>query len=117
MADEYDYDLFTIGAGSGGVRASRVSAAHGAKVAIAEAKVHDTRDEPSGELKVTAPTALGSMWLAPRLGEFHEAFPNIHVRLMLDDHELDLAGLEAEVLDEPRRNFRSAFGEHRSGNR
>ncbi|WP_170003028.1 glutathione-disulfide reductase [Pseudopontixanthobacter vadosimaris] len=33
---EYDYDLFTIGAGSGGVRASRVSAAHGAKVAVAE---------------------------------------------------------------------------------
>ena len=33
---EYDYDLFTIGAGSGGVRGSRVSAAHGAKVAIAE---------------------------------------------------------------------------------
>ena len=37
MADtEYDYDLFTIGAGSGGVRASRVAAAHGARVAIAE---------------------------------------------------------------------------------
>jgi len=35
MAD-YDYDLFTIGAGSGGVRASRVSAAHGARVAVAE---------------------------------------------------------------------------------
>ncbi len=35
MAD-YDYDLFVIGAGSGGVRASRVAAAHGAKVAIAE---------------------------------------------------------------------------------
>ncbi|MEE3155905.1 MAG: FAD-dependent oxidoreductase, partial [Pseudomonadota bacterium] len=33
---EYDYDLFTIGAGSGGVRASRVSAAHGARVAVAE---------------------------------------------------------------------------------
>ncbi len=32
----YDYDLFTIGAGSGGVRASRMSAAFGAKVAIAE---------------------------------------------------------------------------------
>ncbi|GAA4770574.1 glutathione-disulfide reductase [Stakelama sediminis] len=32
----YDYDLFVIGAGSGGVRAARVSAAHGAKVAIAE---------------------------------------------------------------------------------
>ena len=33
---EFDYDLFTIGAGSGGVRASRVAAALGAKVAIAE---------------------------------------------------------------------------------
>ena len=33
---QYDYDLFTIGAGSGGVRASRVSASYGAKVAIAE---------------------------------------------------------------------------------
>lgn len=35
MAD-YDYDLFTIGAGSGGVRASRMAASHGAKVAVAE---------------------------------------------------------------------------------
>jgi glutathione reductase (NADPH) len=33
---EYDYDLFTIGAGSGGVRASRVAAGHGARVAVAE---------------------------------------------------------------------------------
>ena len=32
----YDYDLFTIGGGSGGVRASRVSAGYGARVAIAE---------------------------------------------------------------------------------
>lgn len=32
----YDYDLFVIGAGSGGVRAARIAASHGAKVAIAE---------------------------------------------------------------------------------
>ena len=32
----YDYDLFVIGAGSGGVRAARVSAAYGTKVAVAE---------------------------------------------------------------------------------
>jgi glutathione reductase (NADPH) len=36
MPKSYDYDLFVIGAGSGGVRAARVSSAHGAKVAIAE---------------------------------------------------------------------------------
>ena len=35
MAD-YDYDLFVIGAGSGGVRAARLSAMSGAKVAVAE---------------------------------------------------------------------------------
>lgn len=33
---KYDYDLFVIGAGSGGTRASRVAAAHGARVAVAE---------------------------------------------------------------------------------
>jgi glutathione reductase (NADPH) len=32
-----DFDLFVIGGGSGGVRAARVAAQHGAKVAIAEA--------------------------------------------------------------------------------
>lgn len=32
----YDYDLFVIGAGSGGVRASRIAAQLGAKVAVAE---------------------------------------------------------------------------------
>src|SRR5262245_34074588 len=33
---KYDYDLFIIGGGSGGVRAARIAAGHGAKVAIAE---------------------------------------------------------------------------------
>jgi len=32
----YDYDLFVIGAGSGGVRASRMAASFGARVAVAE---------------------------------------------------------------------------------
>ncbi len=36
MSVRYDYDLYTIGGGSGGVRASRVSAGYGARVAIAE---------------------------------------------------------------------------------
>src|SRR5258708_8454113 len=32
----YDYDLFIIGAGSGGVRASRIAAGYGARVGICE---------------------------------------------------------------------------------
>lgn len=37
MAD-YDYDLITIGAGSGGVRASRLAGRYGARVAVVEEK-------------------------------------------------------------------------------
>lgn len=33
---KFDYDLFVIGAGSGGVRAARIAAGHGAKVGAAE---------------------------------------------------------------------------------
>lgn len=36
MSSQRDFNLFVIGAGSGGVRAARVAAAHGAKVAVAE---------------------------------------------------------------------------------
>ncbi len=32
----YDYDLITLGAGSAGVRASRVAARYGARVAVVE---------------------------------------------------------------------------------
>ncbi len=34
--EQYDFDLFTIGAGSGGVRASRMAASYGARVGVAE---------------------------------------------------------------------------------
>ena len=33
---KFDYDLIVIGAGSGGVRAGRIAAGHGAKVAVVE---------------------------------------------------------------------------------
>ncbi len=36
MSKQYDYDLLTIGAGSGGVRASRMAAQKGARVAVCE---------------------------------------------------------------------------------
>src|ERR1700689_3147153 len=36
MAEQYDFDLFVIGAGSGGVRASRIAGSLGARVAVAE---------------------------------------------------------------------------------
>jgi len=40
MTEQYDYDFFTIGAGSGGVRAARFAASFGARVAIAEERYY-----------------------------------------------------------------------------
>ncbi|XP_022761924.1 glutathione reductase, chloroplastic isoform X1 [Durio zibethinus] len=44
----YDFDLFVIGAGSGGVRASRFSANYGAKVGICELPFHPISSEVVG---------------------------------------------------------------------
>lgn len=38
MSDNRDYDLIVIGAGSGGVRLARMSASHGARVAVVESR-------------------------------------------------------------------------------
>jgi len=45
---EYDYDLFCIGAGSGGVRASRMSAAMGAKAAVCEMPFNAVSSDTEG---------------------------------------------------------------------
>ncbi|KAJ0966518.1 hypothetical protein J5N97_023435 [Dioscorea zingiberensis] len=45
---QYDFDLFVIGAGSGGVRAARTSAGFGAKVAICELPFHPISSEANG---------------------------------------------------------------------
>ena len=42
MAD-FDFDLFVIGGGSGGVRAARIASGHGARVALAEADRYPDR--------------------------------------------------------------------------
>ncbi|WP_240006918.1 LysR family transcriptional regulator [Pseudaquidulcibacter saccharophilus] len=64
--------------------------------AVAESNLKDARDRPQGELLITAPIGFGSTWLAPRLGEFMDAYPEVTLRLILDDRELDLTTLEAE---------------------
>ncbi len=67
------------------------------KLNSVESMLADTRSEPSGELRVTTPAGLGSTWLAPRLLEFIERYPEIHLQLLLRDEELDLSKREADV--------------------
>src|SRR5581483_8439466 len=48
------------------------------KLATAEIMLADSKDKPSGDLKVTTTVALGTGWLTPRLGEFIKLYPDIH---------------------------------------
>ena len=68
-----------------------------AKLAMAEAQLSESKERPKGTLKVTATVGLGSTWLAPRIGEFIEIYPDVSVDLVLDDRELDLSMREADV--------------------
>jgi DNA-binding transcriptional LysR family regulator len=63
---------------------------------IAESTLKDAREKVIGDLKVTAPVAFGSTWLAPRLVHFADSYPETRVQMLLDDGELDLLKLEAE---------------------
>jgi DNA-binding transcriptional LysR family regulator len=66
------------------------------KLAAAEAQISESKEKPSGLLRVTTPVALGSVWLAPRLKEFVELYPDINLNLLVDDAELDLGMREAD---------------------
>jgi DNA-binding transcriptional LysR family regulator len=67
------------------------------KLEQTRARLTDSKDKPDGELKVTANVGLGTHWLTPRLGEFLDGYPDIEVKLILTDDELDLAMREADV--------------------
>lgn len=60
-------------------------------------RLTDSRDKPRGELKVTTTLALGTTWLTPRLREFVELYPDIHLQMILDDGELDLSMRQADI--------------------
>src|SRR5262249_16128195 len=67
------------------------------KLEAARAKLTDSRERPNGELRVQTTPGIGVHWLTPRLGEFIELYPDVHVTLITTDEELDLAMREADV--------------------
>jgi DNA-binding transcriptional LysR family regulator len=67
-----------------------------AKLSGTEARLAESREKPSGLLRVTTTVALGSVWLAPRIREFLELYPDIRVSILTDDDELDLGMREAD---------------------
>jgi len=67
------------------------------KLEAARAKLTDSRERPNGELRVQTTPGIGVHWLTPRLGEFIDLYPDVHVTLITTDEELDLAMREADV--------------------
>jgi len=53
------------------------------KLSLVEARLRDSKDSPSGDLRVTATVALGSTWLAPLMAEFMAKYPEIELPLSL----------------------------------
>jgi DNA-binding transcriptional LysR family regulator len=68
-----------------------------AKLQNAEMMLADTREKPTGDLRVHATTGLGAIWLTPRIREFIDLYPDIRIELKLTDDELDLSMREADV--------------------
>lgn len=68
-----------------------------AKLAMTEALLTESKEKPTGRLKVTTTAGFGSGWLAPRLQAFFEMYPDVSMTLILDDTDLDLAMREADV--------------------
>jgi DNA-binding transcriptional LysR family regulator len=73
------------------------------KLAAAKTRLMDSKEKPSGELRITTTVGLGSVWLTPRIKEFTELYPQISVTLLLEDRELDLSMREADVAIRLRR--------------
>ncbi|MEL6411857.1 MAG: LysR family transcriptional regulator [Pseudomonadota bacterium] len=65
-----------------------------ARAAVAQAKdafhlVRKGRDEPSGELRVTAPLEFGVEYVAPAIAEFSLLYPSLTIDLTLSDTRFD----------------------------
>ena len=68
-----------------------------AKVAIAEAQLSESTEQPQGPLRITTTVAFGSVWLTSRMKDFLLLYPDIDVTLVLADTELDLSMRQADV--------------------
>ncbi|KAB0679775.1 LysR family transcriptional regulator [Aureimonas leprariae] len=61
------------------------------RLEMVRAQLTETREKPTGKLRVTTTVGLGSGWLTERAKEFLELYPELELQLVFDDHgEIDL---------------------------
>ncbi len=56
----------------------------------------ETREKPTGKLRVTTTVGLGSGWLTERSKEFLELYPELELQLVFDNEEIDLTMRKAD---------------------
>jgi DNA-binding transcriptional LysR family regulator len=66
-------------------------------LAEADATVMDSRDEPSGPLRVSVPTAFGRRVIAPHLARFMARHPRLELDITLTDTVVDLFADRVDV--------------------
>ena len=66
------------------------------KLETVKNRLTETKDRPSGPLKVTTTVGLGAGWLTARVPEFLELYPEIQLQLILANEELDLTMRHAD---------------------
>ncbi|MBO6538272.1 MAG: LysR family transcriptional regulator [Rhizobiaceae bacterium] len=59
-------------------------------------RLTETKDRPSGVLRVSTTVGLGSGWLTERIPEFLDLYPEIDLHLILANEELDLTMRQAD---------------------
>lgn len=67
------------------------------QLARVQSQLAESKERPQGSLKISSTVAFGSVYLAPRMKEFVNRYPDIDVSMVLADTELDLSMREADV--------------------
>ena len=67
------------------------------KLQMTENALAEASAKPKGPFRITAPAALGNIWLAQIIKEFSDLYPEIEVTLFCEDRELDLGLREADA--------------------
>lgn len=67
------------------------------KLSMIQARLLDDKSQPSGTVRVTAPSFLGTTWFVPHVGKLHERYPELQISLLFDDRIFNLNMREADA--------------------
>lgn len=86
-----------------------------AAIEEAENRLGGIRDEPSGPLRVSAPTSFGRLHIAPHLHRFVDEYPQVELEFDLSDHNVDLLGGHYHLAVRITADLPASLAAHRLG--